>query len=144
MKKMSAANKRFYLVLGIIGVLLVSWLGWGLLGPKPLGDRLELVNRTYSGYIPFISDSDFSIDYYYATDMSLDELTAYFKSARLTKPPQTEQDARQVSFTNLKNNRGFTLLYYNYEKAKHRTPLKTGKNLVIVSDEHYDAAKDSL
>ncbi len=125
-------------------MLLLGWWAWNQFSPKPLGDKLELVNRSYSGYIPLISDSPFSTEYYYATDMSLDEFTSYFKGARLDGPPQTEQEAYRVSFTNIKNGRGFTLLYYTYENAKNKTTLKAGKSLVIVPDRHYDIAKASL
>lgn len=123
----------------ILGVVAYSTF----LAPKPMGDRMQLIHRAYFGYLPF-SDSDFSTEYYYATDMSLDELATYFKKAKLTSPSQKNLIVYYVDFFNSTENKGFTLRYYSNKEANEKIKLQAGKNLIIVPDRHYDIAKDSL
>lgn len=119
--------------------------------PKPLGDRLEYIGRTYSGYVPLVSDGNFSARYYYATDMSPREIVRYFKKATaddLADLDSIKHTSLPISFS-LKaptTNNPLYITYYNEgQKRAEEFNLKTNKkHVIIIQDEDYQAAKDSL
>jgi hypothetical protein len=144
------ANKRFLIVMSIIVALLLGWWAWSYFGPKPLGDRLEYIGRTDSGYIPFISDSKFSASYYYATTMNPKEILSYFKKSNpddISDLKDNENpDLATFSLRSPGVNNPIYITYYA-NGAQHTQNLNlphTTKHLILIHDEDYNAAKASI
>ena len=140
MKKVSAANKRFYVALGIIGAILIGWWAWEQFSPKPLGDRLEYVGREdYGCWI--ICDSAPASVYYYATDMTPEEVVAYFKGANMELPLESEGDNVRIWLK--KNNDSFLVRYYNNDK-KIKKYASENKKVISLRSQDYSFASKSL
>lgn len=118
----------------------------------PLGDKLEYVGSTHSGTIRFLSDSSPSASYYYATDMSAQDVIHYFKKASLKDGSDFELTRPSTSpiYFSLKTDttsNPIDVYYYVDGSQEMRGPdfaQTTKKHLIIIQDEDYQAAKDSL
>ncbi len=139
MKKMSAANKRFYSVLVIIGALLVGWWAWGQFSPKPLGNGLEYVGREDYGCW-LICDSAPASVFYYATDMTPEEVVRYFEKADVELP--SESEGVNVRIWLKKDNSSFLVRYYNDDKIRKFT--SKDRKMISVRSQDYETAKASL
>lgn len=148
---------KWPLFLGAAGILVFIGVLMYAIIPRPvatfpLGDNLEYVGSTHSGTIRFLSDSSPSASYYYATDMSIQDIVNYFKKAKLDKSydssliyPPTES----IDFSLKANSTSNPINIFYYVDGSEqindfdlkRTPKK---HLVIIQDEDYQAAKDSL
>lgn len=157
---MSQTKKRtliLILVIILIAIPFISYGAWVKYGSKPLDDegKLTYVGRRESGcwYILCI---DKQVDeFYYATDMSLDEITnIYFSKATVVAGPSETAYAGSgvrflaMTFENVNTQERFGLTYYiNSQKAAnyYSLDLKGNKNLVLITDRpDYNIAKKSL
>lgn len=149
-------KKRCFIV-GAIGVMILAFivLYTLMLQPGksyPLGDKLEYVGASYSGSLPFLSDSNPSASYYYSTDLSVKELIQYFKKASvkddsdlaLTHPP-TEPIYFSLQATTTNNP---ISVYYYVDGSEKTSDFKlrqtSKKHLIIIQSENYQTAKDAL
>ncbi len=148
---MTPANKRFYLVLGIIGVLLLGWWAWNQFSPKPLGDKLEYVGRSdYGSWLPLSSAPPTAV-YYYATDMSNESLVNYFRNATSSSSDgsalNTDYKDQYIKLKNKHSGKEFLVVYYSDGAATARqnklSPI-TKSHVVTVDSFNYDIAKASL
>lgn len=111
---------------------------------KPLGDKLEYVGKTdYGCWV--VCDANPGSIYYYATDMSVEEVTNYFK-ATTPSPLRTFDD--MTDFV-LKTKDGHSISIYYYtdkEKVVDKGINKKvyRKAIISIPSFHYDAAKNSL
>ncbi|HEU5122332.1 MAG TPA: hypothetical protein VFT59_05820 [Candidatus Saccharimonadales bacterium] len=140
-KKMSAANKRFYLVLIAIVVALIGWWGWLQVMPRPLGDKLEYIGKEdYGSWLPLSSARPASV-YYYATDMSKEEVREYFRGAKVDEPI-TPQGGDFLIWAE-RNNNNFIIRYHT-DKTMLNKYAHGRKAVVSVRSEDYNLAKESL
>ncbi len=155
--KKSKKNMKKYMVIGVIIALLLILAG--LIGvylmskdksndaskTYPLGSGLEYIGKQDYGCIG-LCDSAPGSDYYYATDMSVEEVVRYFKNTQLDQAPRTIGDV--VDFSLVTNNgNAISIYYYKTREAaskKHELPIHTKKYFLSVPDFSYEAAKDSL
>lgn len=128
-------------VLAVILALVITlclWWAWAQLTPHPLGDRMEYLGKEDYGNI-FGFDSAPNSEYYYGTDMSLEEVAKYFNSTIVesgTTPHGT------VEF-GIKLPSGETIYskLYPVAQSKYKT---TKKGVVEIPSFKYDAAKKYL
>ncbi len=137
---MTTANKRFYLVLGVIATLLIGWWAWGQFSPRPLGDRLEYVGREdYGCWI--ICDSAPASVFYYATDMTPEEVVAYFEKAVVELPSESEGVNLRIWLK--KDDSSFLVRYYNDDDKISKFTSRSRK-IISVRSQDYETAKASL
>jgi hypothetical protein len=151
---MKPANKRFYIFLGILAVLLIGWWTWVTFSSKPLGDRLEYIGkRDYGSWLPLSSQRPGST-YYYATDMSLEEIKQYFKGAasqEITEPNFVSGTYNYsyvgIRFKNLKTSEEFSVAYYvdgQNDKLKSLNLSQfSKKHLIDIDANDYNRARAS-
>jgi hypothetical protein len=159
----SSKNKNIIVVTIVVIVILLS--GWWALTqffggpyhspdvPHPLGEKLEYIGKEDYGCTGFC-DSKPSSTYYYATDMSIDEVIHYFKRVTI----ESDQDIHSTSDPSiprtfsLKSPKGdvFYITYYingqeyiDKSKSEFQNTNKR-QHILTVLDEQYTAAKDSL
>jgi hypothetical protein len=148
MKKMSAANKRFYIVLGVIGALLVGWWAWEQFSPKPLGDLEYVGQRHYGCWL--ICDEKPGATYSYATNLTPPGLSAYLKGAQDSKSIEEWQNKGStftIKFISEKSGKPFTIYYYTNAQERIRLfNLKQTqhKYLIDIDASDYDKAHESL
>lgn len=142
-----------YVIFGLIicAVLAVEYFMTHQPAPTyPLGDKLEYVGASYSGTIPI--DSAPSASYYYATDMSIQDIINYFEKAKLDDGSDFEliHPSTVPTYFSLKTDATTNPIdIYYYEDGSQKTSdfdLKqtSKKHLIIIQNEDYQAAKDSL
>jgi len=144
------SHKKIIITASGIGAVLVILFGWWLYGATrtyPLGDKAEYVGKEdYGCYISLtICDSDPSSVYYYATNMTQDELQHYFKGVHLEEKPRTIDGV--TDFTLKKNDNEVISIYYYTDKKdayeKHR--FQSDKKYTFsISRYDYQTALDSL
>lgn len=135
------------IILGIIASL-IPWVQLDNT-PKPLGDRLEYIGKQNYGCTIGFCDAKAGTSYFYATDMSIDEVGKYFKKARLKEPPTSESDFTSIWLYNDEIDKDFFLYYYNPENLSdsERAALNlrnSSKNLMKIDGSDYQNAKSSL
>ena len=144
---MKPANKRFWIVIGIIVALLLGWWAWSYFSPKPLGDKMEYLGQESYGSWFFLSDAKPGSNYYYATNLSLEEVVAYFKKSSVEqKPTLTNGEA----YFSIKTASG-EVVYLNYYQHpnlilhQHNFPSIPNKPFVLTfTSTKYDALKSSV
>jgi len=139
------SDKRFYNVLQVIVVLLSAWAIWLQIMPHPLGDKLEYVGKEdYGSWLPLSSTRPASI-YYYATDMTPEEVEAYFRKAKPHHPIDHSQWATRIW---LKHGEDFLLIkYYTPEDIRQHDnipKLNDSRSVVGIASEQYDVARRAL
>jgi hypothetical protein len=137
------------LTIGVLLLILAGYWAWNNFSPKPLGSKLEYIGKEDYGCIILFCDSGPSSTYYYATDMSLEEVKKYFGKASASEPNMQGTNSR-------KNNKGIILWSINFKLNQSQSFLvdyyKDGKyvasdrNLQTISKEHLISidAKDYL
>jgi hypothetical protein len=159
----SFTNKRNSIIIAIlscvIAALIMGFLIINATTPKtyPLGDqdKLEYIGEvTYGCWV--ICDSNPGGDYYYATDLTLDQIsTALFSHASLLEPPHissvsiADSDVTKYSVIyTTRDNQQFNLDYYPTAQPviSNSTVLHptTRKHLISINSEWYHTVKDSL
>ena len=119
-------------------------------GPHDLGSKLEYIGTSYSsGCVLFYCDSPASTEYYFGTDMSVEELKGYFSNAKFSDINQ-EDGARDYAAFNLgfdpihpNVSQGFNIRYYLYPESvlsvHHFNTQKA--HIVSLSDWSYQQAR---
>lgn len=114
---------------------------------KPLGDKLEYIGKTdYGCWV--VCDANPGSTYYYATDMSAEEITKYFKKSSMIEKPSTIDGETYFGIKTLSSE----TIYMYYYKDKHHKKVERVGNLRSSAKQHvltlpsfkYDAAKNSL
>lgn len=153
MRNLRPADKRFYPLLGTIGAALLLWAvgSWAIgMMPKPLGSELDYIGKTnYGCWFPFC-DSTPASNYYYATDMTPDEITGHFTKASPDNLDTIQNNTTTPITFLLKTSKIDDIIYINYypngAKQAHDEgfdqPSKS--HLISINSEDYQAAKDSL
>jgi hypothetical protein len=148
-------KKRKKVIIGIILALPVVLLGWIIymtyFTTYPLGDKLEYIGKSYVGYLPF-SDSNFGASYYYATDLSSQEVIEYFNKAKIDNPEDSPKDNDQREYQTFSlvapDNRYIFIQYHangpEYTKGFFGLRQTNKQHVVVITDKDYQKAKDSL
>jgi hypothetical protein len=139
-----------HLILLTIAIFVIGVVGWVVYVNKvvsyPLGDRLEYVGKRDFGCYG-LCDSAPTSTYYYATDMTVEEVEGYFRGARLVQLYQPDKYQVYTTFYFDNDNYDFNIHYYptlsdigeeinlNHSDKKHYIGLAKSK---------YDTAKKSL
>lgn len=111
---------------------------------KPLGDKLEYIGKTDYGCW-LVCDANPGSTYYYATDMSVEEITDYFKAT--TSSPLRAFDGMTDFVLKTKDGHSISIYYYtDKEKVADKGINKKVRKKAIISIPgfQYDAAKNSL
>src|SRR5690606_3919320 len=111
---------------------------------KPLGDKLEYIGKTDNGSW-VVCDAKPGSTYYYATDMSVEEIADYFKAT--TSSPLRAFDGMTDFVLKTKDGHSISIYYYtDKEKVADKGINKKVRRKAIISipSFHYDAAKNSL
>ena len=154
-------KKLNIIVCGVLALFVIigggGWFLYSRLVPPtyPLGTGLEYVGASYSGTVPFLSDSNYTASYHYSTDMTVQEVASYFKKAKvkdtdipeLTSPPIGPTHPIEFSLQVTSTDNPIDIYYYEdgSERTKSFNLKQTSKkHMVIISDEDYQTAKDSL
>jgi hypothetical protein len=143
------------IAVGLIILGIVAWLTpWVHLDntPKPLGDKLEYVGKFDYGCIG--CDAAPGAAYFYATDMSLEEVVEYFRGAGLVeeaiKESYSEAKGAQyrLNFTaKHASQRGFSLNYYDkglYIVRRYGLHSTNKKFIIEIDSRAYQNAKDAI
>lgn len=143
-RKIYRSNTVFKIVLTIAALLAVTWGVWRLVDAQiithPLGNELGYIGQEHYG-CPFICDSEPSVEYIYKTNMTLNEITTYFKHAKLNKelsdlnPTPSPNTSYFLRFTNSQTSKDF-LVSYEFTRANGFT--------FFVDSKDYETAKASL
>ena len=118
------------------------------LQPKsyPLGDKLEYIGKEDFGCTIGFCDHEADSVYYYATNMSTQEVESYFRNATVEFPIDREISNSRI-WLKTKSGDSFIIRYYD---DKNETIKKNGlspknANMVIsLLQSEYDSAKKSL
>jgi hypothetical protein len=144
-----------HLILLTIAIFVIGVVGWVVYVNKvvsyPLGDGLEYIGKQDYGCW-LVCDANPASVYYYGTEMSVEEVVAYFPKASIIDDEEVragEAEAIPVTII-LKGVNSNNPIYINYYKLGKdqsatfhlSTPRK--QHLVSIQDEDYQAAKDSL
>jgi hypothetical protein len=150
---------RFQLILAITVVvaficLVAAWFFpwvWHDPRPKPLGDRLEYIGKFDTGCagFPCLGGGPPSATYYYATDMSMEEVMGYFKGADAEENPVRESEFTDIIFRSTSTKEGFVVYYHNdtymdKEQQKQLGLKQTNKQVVSINASYYEIAQKSL
>lgn len=153
--KKPVRNRKVLIILLALIVIIILFVApgiWTRYSPKPLGNDLEYIGMRSSGFFLIAPQHD---DYYYSTDLSLDELTTqYFSRATLTKEPYFDKSSSRRSWNvimqNIETKEKFYFSYYpeadSMQLAKGQNlDLHGKKNIVeVINRSNYNIAKDSL
>lgn len=151
-KKTPHFSKKIKIIASIAGILATLLIGWWMYTaytnsiPHPLGNKLEyLGKKDFGGELLYHDYDSYSI-YYYATDMSVEEVISYFKKSSVIKQPDETKDE---SYFGIKTPSGETIYtsLYNKDAAWKDNPdlPKTSKKYILeIPSFKYQAAKDSL
>ena len=96
----------------VLFVIIGGWLFFASQKTYPLGDKLEYIGKDDYGCV-LMCDSDPASTYYYATDMSVDDIAHAFKNA-------TEDDTPQVSSTTV-NNQDVQIKWLSFKDTNGRS-----------------------
>lgn len=145
-KKLNRPVKKRWLFVAIIIVLvlLIGWWAYDQHRERPLSNSFEYLGKSdYGCWV--VCDSNPGSTYYYATDMSVKEVTNYFK--RTTSSSLRTFDG--ITDFTLKTKSGNTIsIYYYIDKNRVRSEgfnKETNKKAIVsIPSFHYDTAKDAL
>jgi len=157
---MNAQNKknsrRKDIFIGCIATILIAiaaWITYDHFKPAPvypLGDssKLEYVGNTgYGCWI--VCDANPAENYYYATDMSVEEVVKYFKEAKVNEEPSELNGIVSFSLKTKKSE----IIYIDYFPTKSALPKSIGdfagnktqkKHFIEVPSFKYTITKESL
>lgn len=152
-KKTSKKRKTLIILLALT-VIIISLLTpgiWARYSAKPLGNDLDYIGMRSVGIFLVAPQHD---NYYYATDLSLDEIKNYFSKAEVISGPSETSYAGSgdhfwgMTFENTDTGEAFGLTYYINSRQvadSYNLDLKGRSNLIVVTDRsNYNTAKDSL
>lgn len=147
--KINSLTRKTYITASII-LLLICAIGGVVLYRHtlsyPLGSKLEYIGKVDYGCW-LVCDSNPASTYYYATDMSVNDVIAYFKRLHLEGEVRTINEVADFSLTDSVNN-DVSIYYYNQKQAAlHDNPsLRSSQKKYIISvpDFDYQLAKSSL
>jgi hypothetical protein len=126
-------------IVALLVVLMTVWWGVNLI-PKPLGDRMEYLGKEDYGNI-FGFDSLPASIYYYGTDLSVEEIPAYFRKSVVVEEPRLSQGK---NYLGIQTPSGETIYVYHYPSSKLKL-FKTDKPYVVeIPSFKYEVALDSL
>ena len=157
MKNMSKKKK---VLVGFIAALVLIF---GLFGlkmfleqPRNLGDNLEYIGKRHTGcplplplgYI-LLCSSEPGEEYYFGTDLSVEELRGYFGRADIGKSGSGSSEFSNYILMSFQDHKSMSYFYINYfdnpAAVKQAFDLRTTtKNVVSLSDEDYKEAKQAL
>lgn len=144
--------------LPVVGLIILSiafitfhpntWV-WYDKSPKPLGSKLEYIGKDDYGCRFGFCDSKPGSNYYYATDLNIDQIAPYFKHATLQEEPTAQSDSTTIWLHNNSLNKGFTIYYFGERKIDSATLSQLGltqttKHILKINASNYDMAKKSL
>lgn len=157
-KKLTKKQWWIGILIAIVAVMSVS-IGYRILTtPQNLGSKLEYIGTYNAGcewwQIPFYMGwcSGPSNDYYFATDMTENEIKSYFSQASPSGQDgngtgsSANYTFKEISF-NTKNNTTFGVYYYdNTSKIISLKHLKetTKSHVISISASDYNQAKSAL
>jgi hypothetical protein len=154
--KFLAVAKRHKVLSSLLLLLLIlaAWWGVGML-PKPLNDGMEYLGKEDYGCWPTICDSAPGTSYYYATDMTPQEIADAFTRAKVTDTIQLENSgvipgSYNVTFSISPlstDGKEFTISFLrDGQKITQNLGFRdTGKKYIIEIDaKDYYSAKNSL
>jgi len=144
MKKPTRNKKLIFLSIVIFVVLSIAttaFLANRAASEKtyPLGSQLEYIGQTGYGCW-LVCDSNPNAVYYYGTDMSVDQVAAYFRNSTLDQTPRTFDEVTDFS---LKTKNGEDILVYYYtdkSKITKDNSLKSTGHSHILSIPSFDYA----
>jgi hypothetical protein len=137
------------IVAAIFIIRFTPWV-WYDHSAKPLGSRMEYIGKHDYGCAPGpCIGGEPGTTYYYATDMSIEEVESYFKEAKLKEQPQPESETTSIWLHNDKMDDGFVINYYKKayidKETQRQLGLKeTDKDVLKLDARYYPIAKDSL
>jgi hypothetical protein len=148
-------NKKYRNSLVAIAVIIIAVIGWLFFTSQktyPLGDKLEYVGKQDYGCW-LVCDSNPASTYYYATDMTIEDMTQVFKNASQDSAPQTSsttidnQDVA-VKWLSFKTTSGQSF-YVNFysdpsQLVSHYHFSTTHKYIISIGSESYPAAEKGL
>lgn len=158
--KTSRLSRKAKIIISIIIGFIVLVLGISVLTNLPkadLGPKLNYIGKEDYGCLPFpfffVCDSPTGSVYYFATDMSKEELKRYFTKAQFRDNPNSLGGGGSVSnfeyldFVPREGGDTIVIAFYDNPQAviKMRNLRDTSqKNVISISDEDYDLAKNAL
>lgn len=129
------------------------WLPGRKPEPQNLGQQLEYVGKDDLGCVLWWCEVEPYSVYYYATDMSTDQLKSYFSKAQFTNEPDgggsfsADYTSKGVQFKLNDANRTFLIQYYDNTQAVirliHLKPT-TKSHIISITDSGYQLALQSL
>lgn len=134
----------FIIVLGVLWFFF-----WKPTPTYPLGNRLEYIGETRYGSIPFLSDSNPTASYNYATDLTPQEIVQYFKKATFkgdASSLDTQSSIIHLLF-NTSQSQTFSIFYYSdgQDRMKKMQLKQISKShVIIIESKEYQAAKNSI
>jgi hypothetical protein len=148
-RKISKKQKILMAIAGVV-IILVGWWSYLNFMPHPLGDKLEyLGKKDFGGGLFFYDHRPYTV-YYYGTDMTADEVVAYFKGATLNNPTDLKaNNAFELTFSLRSpdtDNPIYIEYYFDGKEYSQTHNLKTApkQHLITISEEDYDSARKSL
>lgn len=144
-KRKTLSKKVIAIICTIVLIILLptSWFAYTAFSPKPLGDKLEYIGKQDYGCIVFCDSRPGSV-YYYATDMNIEQIEAYFNNAVVKRPSEDKMDYAWIWLKNKVSSQTFLLNYYNQEDSQKLTHKREDKNIISITSEQYATALDSL
>ncbi len=153
--KKTITGKLFIILIATLVIIATIGVIAYIITPKDLGPKLHYIGKKDYGCLQFplffICPNDVYSVYYYATDLTQDDLKSYFKSAQyVDDKADGGGSSANYSFAHVnfkKNNKDFVFTYYNNTQA-----VITDNNLkdtslpyiISIGDFDYDLAKSSL
>jgi hypothetical protein len=139
------AEKVVFTVVGFVVIALLS--GWGVWSyvdsqkTYPLGDKLEYVGKSDYGCF-YICSAWPGTTYYYATDMTAEEIVGYFKGAKLEKAPYEMSEAYFIVMSN--NDKRIYLDLYKHRSHTSKEYTNGSAGVLSIDKTNYNLLKDSL
>lgn len=141
--------KKKYIILGIIGAIIISFAGWWAydnFSSRPLGKKLEYVGKTNYGCYVFC-DSKPGSTYYYATDMTLEEIGSHFSKASLKQKNDSDSFHAYTSLWLVTPDGSFDVYYYASADMLPKgiaSKDTQASHFISLTASKYSLAKDSL
>jgi hypothetical protein len=138
-----------------ITILIAIWVAfyaWGSSSysspdvPRPLGDKLEYIGKEDYGCTGGLCDSGPSSTYYYATDMSIEEIESYFKKAATEHPSDRESSSTRI-WLKTSSGKSFIVRYYDDKNTiveKYNLTASQRKYVISLESTNYETARASL
>lgn len=134
----------------LIGIILgfIAFMVYPSLQSHPLGEKLEYIGKESSGsWLPMSSATPSDL-YYYATDLTAEEIVLYFPKAKLSSPLQKSSEYASFDFITPSDKKVTATLYLDKNTQVKNIPdafKSTDKqHLFTVADYNYTHLKKSL